>query len=247
MSHKGYIANLLTVPPLIFKFQFHPEMLSEKRAFEYKPADTMGLWRFDKTAAAKAANDANSAAGFASKAANLAGGVYDDFQEYNSLLVATKAMDPVAGRARTFGLEFALDARAKPDDPTSTPSDLAGGRIEPDLAVLRSFMNPTFDIPSMLAKKPFWTRPPTCDLKLGDIELTCVMTDLNIKTTKFKPDLTPERAEISLTLTEQTRSFSTGIDVITRNIEVIKSYSQLSSDDVLQQVPGYGFVEDAFG
>lgn len=244
MSRKGYIANLLSVPPLIFKFQFHPEILSEKKGFEYKSADSLGDWDFDKIAKAKGANAATLDKGSLSKGIGLAGGLFDDFQEFNSLLVATKAMDPVMGRARTFGLEFALDARAKPDDPSAGDGDR---RIEPDLAVLRSFINPTIDVQAMLAKKKLWTHPPTCDLKLGDIELTCVMTDLNIKITKFKSDLTPERAEISLTLTEQTRSFATGIDVITRTVEVARSYGQLSGEDFAQQVPGYGFVQDAFG
>jgi hypothetical protein len=241
VSRKGYIANLLTVPPLIFKFQFHPEILSEKKGFEYREAPELGDWAFDKTAAAAKAD-----VGRLAKAAGVIGGIADDFKEFGSLLVGTKAMDPVVGRSRTFALEFALDARSKPDDASSSTFDQKEGRIEPDLAVLRSFMNPTLDIPALLARKPIWRKPPTCDLKLGDIELTCVMTDLNIKITKFKSDLTPERAEVSLTVSEQTRSFSTGIDVITRNIEVFKSYGQLSSDDVLQQVPGFGFIQDAF-
>jgi hypothetical protein len=247
VAKKGYIANLLTVPPLIFKFQFHPEILSEKKGFEYREAQTLGDWAFDQTKKAREANAAKPDAGFITKSVGVIGGLADDFMEFGSLLVATKAMEPVAGRARTFALEFALDARAKPDEPSSSTADADERRIEPDLAVLRSFMNPALDLPALLARKPIWTKPPTCDLKLGDIELTCVMTDLNIKITKFKPDLTPERAEISLTLTEQTRSFSTGVDVITRNVEVFRSYGQLSGEDVLQQVPGYGFVQDAFG
>jgi len=242
VSRKGYIANLLTVPPLIFKFQFHPEILSEKKGFEYKESQSLGNWEFDKTEAAKQKK------GDLARAAASFGGLYDDFKELGSLLVGTKAMEPVAGRARTFALEFALDARAKPDDATSSTFDNPEPRrIEPDLAVLRSFMNPTLDVAAMIARKPVWRVPPTCQLKLGDIELECVMTDLNIKITKFKSDLGPERAEISLTLCEQTRSLATGIDVITRNIEVLRSYGQLSGEDVLQQVPGFGFVQDAFG
>jgi hypothetical protein len=243
VARKGYLANLLTVPPLIFKFQFHPEILSEKKGFEYREAHELGEWAFDKAVKAAGITEGSTLA----RAAKVAGGAFDDLKHFGSLLVGTKAMDPVSGRPRTFALEFALDARAKPDDAAASTFDPAvRRRIEPDLAVLRSFMNPTLDIPALLAREPVWTKPPTCQLKLGDVELECVMTDLNIKITKFKLDLTPERAEVGLTLSEQTRSISTSIDVFTRNLEVVKSYGQLSKDDVLQQIPGFGFVQDAF-
>ncbi|ONI92915.1 hypothetical protein ALI22I_01175 [Saccharothrix sp. ALI-22-I] len=241
MARKGYLANLFTVPPLIFKFQFHPEILSEKKGFEYREAPELGKWAFDKSVKAAGITGGSALA----RAAKVAGAALDDFKHFGSLLVATKAMDPTCGRPRTFALEFALDARARPDDPTTFDA-ARRGRIEPDLAVLRSFMNPTLDIPALLAGQPIWAKPPTCQLKLGDVELECVMNDLNIKITKFKPDLTPERAEVSLTLSEQTRSLSTVIDVLTRGVEVVGSYGRLSGEDVLQQIPGWGFVQDAF-
>jgi hypothetical protein len=245
VSKKGYIANLLAVPPLIFKFQFHPEMLSEKKGFEYHDDVDLGKWEFARTSAG-----ARRAGGLAGKIAPVALGFARDVPHFGPLLVGTKAMRPVGGRARTFALEFALDARPKPGDPTAVNPDGEERRIEPDLAVLRSFVNPGFDalsdIPALFDREPIWKKPPTCDLKLGDVELTCVMNDLNIKITKFRPDLTPERAEVSVTLSEQTRSLSTVIDVMTRNVQVVKSWRNLTQDDVLQQVPGYGFVQDAF-
>jgi hypothetical protein len=240
----GYLANILNVPPLIFRFQFHPELLSEKKSFTYRETNNFGKWQFDQTAAAT---------GFGNVF-----GVMDDLKEIGSLLVGTKALEADTGKPRTFALDFALDARAMPDVPQGDEGGAEGdarfgGRIEPSLAVLRSFMNPSWDpLTDVLAwfttPKKFCppTRPPLCTLKLGDVDLDCVMTDLNIKVTKFKPDLTPERAEVSVTLNEQTHSFSTSLDVLGRLVEVAKSYGQLTGEDWVQALPASGLVQNVF-
>jgi hypothetical protein len=240
----GYLANVLNVPPLIFRFQFNPELLSEKKSFGYRDVNNFGAWKFDKTAGTTGLADVTS--------------FIDDIKEFGSLLVATKALEADVGAARTFALDFALDARAVsdlPEDPDRRilrePDNRFGGRIEPDLAVLRSFMNPSWDpIDDILG----WLsgkfcppqRPPTCDLKLGGIDLTCVMTDLNIKITNFKDDLTPERAEVSVTLKEQTHSLATSLDTIGRLVEVAKSYGNLTGDDWVQALPAAGVVQNIF-
>ncbi len=248
MSRKGYIANLLVAPPLIFKFQFHPEMLSEKKSFDYNNDQDDGSWKFDKTK--EGIGKVKSAPGLgaaALKTPTVAFGFLGDVPHFGPKLVATRSLKPATGRPRSFALEFALDAREKPGEAGSPV-----GRIEPDLAVLRSFMNPGFDlvrdIPALAGGAEIWKAPPTCNLRLGDIDLTCVMNDLNIKITKFKPDLTPERAEVSITLSEDTRSWSTVLDVITRNVEALRYLfgGKLTGEDVAQQLPGYGLAQDVF-
>lgn len=225
---KGYLANVTAIPPLVFKFQFHPEILSEKKSFEYVDDVPIGQWKFAETkaAATDAANKGTSLTAFAKGSAATASGLVTDFANFGPPLVATNAMRPKTGKARTFALEFAIDAE-KPDEVKAGSTFEPVGAIEPQLAVLRSFMNPGFDVlrdvPALIGGKPIWKAPPTCMLKLGDVELTCVMNDLNIKVTKFKTDLSPARAEISLTLTEHTQSLSTVADVLTRNIAVIRS------------------------
>jgi hypothetical protein len=237
----GYLANPVNVPPLIFRFQFNPELLSEKKSFEYRETNDSGAWRFDST-------DFFSA--------------FDDIKEYGSLLVGTKAQEAVTGKPRTFSLDFALDARLRPDIPEAQRAtelelieddEREGGRIEPSLAVLRSFMNPAWDpisdvLAFILRSKGFCppTRPPTCNLKLGGLDLVCVVNDLNIKTTHFKPDLTPLRAEVSIMLTEQTHSISTTLDYIGRIVEVAKSYGQLDTQDWVQTLPGVGTAQNIF-
>jgi hypothetical protein len=242
----GYLANVLNVPPLIFRFQFNPELLSEKKSFEYRESNTEGRWDFDKT----------RGPGFASVL-----GALDDIKELGSLLVGTKAQEAVTGKPRTFSLDFALDARKQPDIPEAQrdieahriPGDVReDGRIEPSLAVLRSFMNPAWEPTDLaaflLTKKKFCppTRPPTCNQKLGGHDIECVVSDLNIKVTHFKDDLTPKRAEVSITLTEQTYSISTTLDYIGRSLEVLKSYGELEADDWVQTLPGVGAVQNIF-
>ncbi len=227
---KGYLANVTAIPPLIFKFQFHPEILSEKKSFEYVDDVPIGKWKFAETkaAATDAASKGASLSAFAKGSAATASGLVEDFANFGPPLVATNAMRPKIGKPRSFALEFAIDAE-KPDEMTTGSTFEPVGEIESQLAVLRSFMNPGFDVlrdvPALIGGKEIWKAPPTCMLKLGDVELTCVMNDLNIKVTKFKPDLSPGRAEISLTLTEHTQSLSTVADVLMRNIAVIRSFS----------------------
>ena len=244
MPRTGYLANLLATPPLIFRFQFHPEMLSEKKSFDYKDDVEFGKWGFDQLEATRK----KGPMGLPKAASVGIGALFADLGEIGSRLVGTKSLRGDSGKARSFALEFALDARPKPGDPTLVDSADGMRRIEPDLAVLRSFMNPALDLMRDLGayNQDLWKVPPTCTLKLGDVDLTCVMNDLNIKITKFKTDLTPERAEVSLTLSEQSKSLSTVVDVITRNVEVFKSYERLNFADVLQQVPVVGTLKNVF-
>ncbi|MFI1169991.1 hypothetical protein [Streptomyces melanogenes] len=241
----GYLANLLNVPPLIFKFQFNPDLLSEKRSYGYRQTDDFGNWSFDKTAAATGA-------------LGKVFGALEDIKEMGSHLVNTKPLTvDGGGKPRTIALEFALDARDMPTSVAGQGGGSAGadkrfgGRIEPSLAVLRSFVNPSLtpaqarDVLMGDALKGV-PAPPLCSLKLGGLELDCVVSDLNIKLTKFRTDLTPERAEVSLTLTEQTQSTATVLDVIGRLVEVGKSYTQVSAADLVQVAPGAGLVQNIF-
>lgn len=209
----GYLANIWNVPPLIFRFQFNPEILTEKKAFKYEQANSFGQWGFDQTQAAS---------GFIGSAL----GFYKDVKEIGSLLVATRPLEPVEGEVRTFELEFKLNASMPgPLD----GEDHYGGSIKPDLAVLRSFMYPSWD-PIDLGKAiftknvPCFTKPPTCTLNYGGLSVECVMSDLNIKLVEFKDDGDPLRAEATVTLKEQTFSASPVVETVTRNIDVVKSY-----------------------
>jgi len=227
----GYLANINNVPPLIFRFQFNPDILRERKSFKYNPVNDFGKWDFDQTAAA-------------SGVFGTLGGLSNDFKEIGSLLAATRPLQPDEGEPDQFIIDFALDAsRPGPID----GADHYGGSVEPDLAVLRSFMLPAWGVVDVgkwaatgfsIKDIPCWNRPPECDLVYGGISVTCVMTDLDIKITAFHDDGTPQRADVSVTLKQQSFAFSPMTELLTRNINVLKSFNRPGfGTDVLAVTP----------
>jgi Contractile injection system tube protein len=226
----GYLASITlipTLPPLIFRFQFNPELLSEKKSYKYKEANSYGAWGFDQTSAAS---------GFFGTLT----GFMNDLNEIGSRIIATKPLEAQEGDQRTFSIDFALDA--------TVPGPMDGdshynGSIEPDLAVLRAFMVPTLDVIEVTkllinGDVPCLNRPPACNLFYGGLSVTCVMTDLNIKVTAFQDDGTASRAEVSVTLKEQSFSLTPIIEFFTRNINIAKSYNRQGfGSDVLATTP----------
>jgi len=213
----GYLASITlipTLPPLIFRFQFNPDLLSEKKSYRYKEANGFGSWKFDQTAAGAGA------------LAALAG-LSNDLNEIGSLLIATKPLEPEGGDQRSFAIDFSLDA--------STPGPMDGdshygGSIEPDLDVLRSFMVPTIDVIDVVkmigGDFPCLNTPPPCILYYGGHSVTGVMTDLNIKMTAFHDDGSPLRADVSVTVKEQSFSLTPIVEFFKRSINVCKSYDR---------------------
>ena len=225
----GYLASISlvpTLPPLIFRFQFNPDLLSEKKSYRYKEANGFGRWAFDQTAASTGVIGALT-------------GALKDLNEIGSLIIATKPLEAEGGDQRTFSIDFALDATI----PGPMDSDNHyGGSIEPDLAVLRAFMVPTVDVVDIVkmvgGNFPCLNKPPPCNLFYGGLSVTCVMTDLNIKVTAFKDDGKASRADVSVTLKEQSFSLTPIVELFTRNINVAKSYNRKGfGSDVLATTP----------
>jgi hypothetical protein len=210
----GFLANVLNVPPLIFRFQFNPDLMSDKKSYQYEPVES-GRWDLKK--------DKTSPGG-------IEGLIGLDLQSVGPKLINTRQLKPKEGDQRTIAIDFQLDG--SPDLPPEVRSRL--GSIGPDLAVLRSFMYPSYamtDLPDVLtasglSKPP--TKPPECNLVYGGTRLTCVMTDLNIKITSFNDDGSPLRAEVSVTLKEQTLSYSPLTEFIGRFVDSTKAVMGLS-------------------
>jgi hypothetical protein len=225
----GFLANLNNVPPLVFRFQFNPELMSDKKSYQYKPVELKGKWDFKEI----------------SKSTGLLK-LYHDLEGIGPKLTNTKLMNPTEGDQRTISIDFHLDAAS--DLPPESRSRISG-TIEPDLAVLRSFMYPAYkltDLPDVLtatgiSKPP--QHPPECTLVYGGIRLTCVMTDLNIKITSFQDDGSPLRADVSLTLREQTFSTSPLTEYINRLTGSAKAMMGLSLEEVAVASP-IGFLFD---
>jgi hypothetical protein len=209
----GYLASLFNVPPLIFRFQFNPEMVQEKRSYGYEASNSFGQWGFNA-----AGNALSAGGGFLTTATNLVSGAYQDLKGMGPVLVGTKPLQATEGSPREIELEFKLDATYPgPLD----GSDHYGGSILPDLAILRSFMNPAWgmsDMISMIGAKK-WNCPPSpplCTFKYAGLNIDCVMESLEIKHTEFGEDRNPIRAEVSCTLKEQSFSVSPMIETFER-------------------------------
>src|SRR3712207_3727364 len=96
---RGYLANVETIPPLIFRFQFNPDMLSDKKSFKWSQAQRFGQWGLDQARAGAAVGAFSAVTGF-----------LKDVKEISALLVATKPLEPQEGELRTIALDFELDA-----------------------------------------------------------------------------------------------------------------------------------------
>lgn len=219
MSKKGYLAALDNVPPLIFRFQFNPDILNIKKHFNYDPANSFGQWGFDR-------KTSGAATGFLGGAL----GLYEDFKEWGSLLSKVKPLEAKEGDPQEVVLEFKLDAT----DSAASLNPLITDHpdtIESDLAILRSFMYPSWDIFELfkaLIKKdlPCPTRPPECTFSYGGISINTVMTDLSLKIIQFNDNGKPVRADVDVTLKEQTFSLSPLSQFIKREIGVVKGYKR---------------------
>ena len=109
--------------------------------------------------------------------------------------------------------------------------DHYGGSILPDLAILRSFMTPTYDLPDIITmfadrRVGCFVKPPLCTLNYAGLSLECAMTDLTIKHTAFKEDGDPQSADVRVTLKEQTFSTDPVVGTVKRIYHVSRSYER---------------------
>ncbi len=231
----GYLANMLNIPPLVFRFQYNPALLVEKKSYRYEQANHFGRFALDKTSAGE---------GF-----KMVTGFIDDVKDIGSLLTNTRPLEPVEGEPRTFEIDFALNAHPAAADGAE---ERYGGSIVPDLEILRSFMYPGLDplkVPDFFSKDPpCWNTPPSCTLRYAGITAECVMTDLSIKMTDFRFDGEPVRAEVTVTLKEQPWSVGPVIDTVVRAGRVVRSLVRPDiGEDMLLNAPfGVGSIASLF-
>ena len=221
-------------------------MLVEKKGYKYTEAEGFGNWDFDKTSAAN-----NAEQPWYVKLVTVPAGVYSDLKEIGPKLTQTHPLQAGCGDQRVFNLEFVIDAGVSPDGATSEVGNLYGGDIEPDLAILRSFVNPGLDVGQVIdfikdtSANSF--APPECTLIYGGLNVTCVMESLNIKITRFTPDTRPARAEISATLKEQVKAIGPIIDTVERLVQVSRTLGRDGyGADYANTLPGAGLVKHIF-
>jgi Contractile injection system tube protein len=243
---RGYLACWNGIPPLVFRFQFNPETLTERKAYKYREVENFGNWAFDKTSAALQADQP-----WYVKLATVPGGALDDIKEIGPQLVRTHPLEATCGDQRSFALDFVLDGQVRNEGATSEVGNPYEGDIAPDLALLRSFVNPGLDTGSLMEwissgfEKTF--APPPCTLIYGGINADCVMESLGIKITRFNADTSPSRAEISISLKQQTQAFTPLVEIIERYVNVGRTFARPGfGDDYVNVLPGASLVKHIF-
>jgi hypothetical protein len=238
----GYLAQINTTPPLIFRFQFNPDSITEKRSYKWEADNGFGKWDF-------------AGAQKGTSVLSTLGGLLDDIKGAGPKLTNTPGRNGKAGGdPRRISLEFALDASVPgpADGELATGDRHYGGSIEPDLAILRSFMNPAWkpdEIRQMLLEKKFVCpdEPPECTFIYGGLSLACVMTDLDIKVVSFLENGKPLRAEVSVVLLEQTYSTGPAVDTLVRAGMVARSFARKGiAEDLLRSTPVAGSIKALF-
>jgi hypothetical protein len=214
---RGYLANILTLPPLIYPFQYNPTRLTDAKSNKLrtrtdvgpKPEKGGGLGGLVSGAAAALSGDF-------SKALVDLGRTFSNAELH--------AFESEGDRTISFG--FTIDGREqRPGEPDRRRNE--DGHILGDLAVLRSFVYPQFgDLTEMIAGafkkdadrflKSWFNKPPTALLIMGDLSVEGFVTDLKINETMFNADLDPVRAEVEVTLVEKIDSLSFIMDSIKR-------------------------------
>jgi hypothetical protein len=238
----GYLAQLRNTPPLVFRFQFNPDSISEKRSYKWEGDNGFGKWDFS-----------GHAAGTDPLSRTL--GLFDDIKGAGPKLTNTKGLNGKAGgEPRRIALDFQLDASVPgpADGDLATRDEHYGGSIEPDLAILRSFVNPAWDpvqLTKMLLEKQFPCPgdPPECTFIYGGLSLACVMTDLDIKVVSFFETGAPLRAEVSVSLLEQTYSAGPAAETMLRALLVTRSFARKGiGADLVRTTPVVGSIRALF-
>jgi Contractile injection system tube protein len=242
----AYLASPFNIPPLIFRFQFNPDILNMKKSFKYDSANSFGDWGFDKASAGGVGGGVGGVVGAAL-------GALDDIKEWGSILTKVKPIEAKDGEPQTVALDFRLDgspsAQTLSDTPQLPDANPPTGSIENGIALLQQFMYPSLDVFELfkaLAKKkaPCLTRPPEVSLIYGPFTVTGHVQDLSVKIIAFDGNAKPVRADVSLTLKEQSMAFSTIPSLLARLGRAVSySYSGRSAGEVLKDIGvGVGVV-----
>lgn len=220
-SQRGYLANILTIPPLIYPFQYNPNRLSDSKQVTWGKSDVI-----------TPALTSGAGLGAASASLGAAGASFSAFGSTAEGLVAqlgrtfSKAdfhkFD--AEGDRTLSFELVIDGREqRPGEPARRRND--DGDILADLAILRSFVYPQLGelmdvlgaaLGGDLSCVSWFNEPPTALLIMGDLSVEGFVSNLQITETLFNQDLNPVRAEVQVTLIEKVDSLSFVLDSVKR-------------------------------
>jgi hypothetical protein len=199
---RGYIANILTIPPLIYPFQYNPTQITDSKNLQW------GVRRPRPLEDAQTALTAVAGGNIAALGTAVSVGI----EHLGSLFSNADLHEFAKEGDRTISFKFVVDGREqRPDEPARRRED---GTIRGDLAIIRSFTYPKMlNVVALLTAlstseaEPFSTfffnSPPTMTLIMGDMIVEGFVTDLRITEQQFNQDLNPVRAEIEVTMIEK--------------------------------------------
>ncbi len=239
-AKRGYLANVWTIPPLIYPFQYNPTQLTDTKRVEWKMrtptfVDQTGIASLQAGFGAATAEVAASGvvAGvkkLAGMSKEIAGRVFSGAE--------LKQFDKE--KERTLNFRFQIDGRERrAGEPGLRRNEQ--GDILADLALLRSFVYPQtvdwFEIVKLVAgqgsaaefTKLWFNEPPTAVLVLGDRSLEGFVTDLRITESHFNSQLNPVRAEVEITMIEKIDSLSFILDSVKR---VGRTFAATAYEDI---------------
>jgi hypothetical protein len=242
---RGYLANILIIPPLIYPFQYNPKEVVDEKKLEWKTKvplyKTRGLEGFATGVQA-------DLAAFRSTTGAPIGKGTEFFKRLGSgygktLGTATEVLGRTfsAGELkqfdkenpRTLSFKFTIDGREhRAGEPERRRNDK--GDILADLAMIRSFAYPQFasDLellgafgtasPTIKGNEEitlanlWFNHPPTMTLVLGDLSCEGFLEEMKITVSQFNEDLNPVHAEVEIKMTEKIDTLSFALDSVKR-------------------------------
>lgn len=235
---RGYLAQVLMIPPLIYPFQYNPSQITDTKRNEWKrrPANPAISDKREKTAGKWIKNTLSTATEVLGR----------EFSRAELKQFATEG-------DRTVSFTFTVDGRelraGEPSKRRNEEGDIVG-----DLSVLRSFVYPqlagAFDILAALGGPPdlppgtkldpdlppavtfsnlWFNHPPSVVLVLGGMSMEGFITELKITETQFNAELDPTRAVVDVTMIEKIDSLSFILDSVKR---VGRSFYYSSYEDI---------------
>lgn len=205
---RGYLANILTIPPLIYPFQYNPDKITDSKTVEFR--------RHNRVSPEPAGS------GFFGAVAGVASFLGELKTDIAQLLSKAELLELEKEGHRQLNFSFMIDGREhRPGEPERRRED---GNIIGDLAIIRSFTYPKIaDVIELLGaigggnfSSAFFNQPPTATLIMGGMSVEGFVTDIKITHEAFNADLDPVRAKIEITMLENIDSLSFLVDSFKR-------------------------------
>lgn len=221
---RGFIANIWTIPPLIYPFQYNPTQITDSKKLDWGP-------KYD---------DQNP--GGPRGLAGLAGiSLGSATEKLGRTFSAAEIKRFQKEDARSVNFKFTIDGREQRDgEPSRRRND--AGDVVGDLAVIRSFVYPQLanwlDMASAVGDATAFTNlwfnhPPTMTLVFGGTSVEGFVTELKITETLFNSDLNPTRADVDVTILEKIDSISFILDSIKR---IGRTFYYTDYEDILNVI-----------